>query len=160
MTARARTIAPNARPRRYASRRLLKRDMLPPGKQRLKTGGPGERTRRRPGDRQRRAEIERFRARSAIGVRTRGGRPGGKGDRRGPAFGRVVLGERELPDEPLELLGGAGQLLRRRGDLLRGGARLLGRGGDLLRGGRRLLGHRDDLAHVGLDLLRARRDLL
>ena len=42
------------------------------------------------------------------------------------------LRQAERPDEPLELLGGAGELLRRRGDLLRRGARLLRRGRDLL----------------------------
>src|SRR3954454_20441286 len=160
MTARARTIAPNARPRRYASRRLLKRDMLPPGKQRLKTGGRASGRADAPVIDSGEPRLSAFgRARRSASEHAAVA-PGGKGDRRGPAFGRVALGERELRDEPLELLGGAGQLLRRRGDLLRGGARLLGRGGDLLRGGRRLLGRRDALAHVGLDLLRARRDLL
>src|SRR4051812_47012002 len=70
------------------------------------------------------------------------------------------LRERELPDEALELLGGAGELLRRRGDLLRRSARLLRGGRDLLRGRRRLLGDRGDLGHVRLHLLRAGRDLL
>src|SRR3712207_7429821 len=57
---------------------------------------------------------------------------------------RSLSGERELPDEPLELLGRARQLLRRRRDLLRRGAGLLRRGRDLLGRGRGLLGHRRD----------------
>ena len=41
-------------------------------------------------------------------------------------------GQAEGADERLELVGGAGQLGRRRGDLLRRGRRLLGGGGDLV----------------------------
>src|SRR4051812_23437086 len=70
------------------------------------------------------------------------------------------LDEGELADEPLELVGGARQLLGRRGDLLGGGAGLLRGRRDLLRGRRRLLGDRGDLGHVALHLLRARRDLV
>src|SRR4051812_29986146 len=58
MTTSARIIAPNARPRRYARRRSLKRDMLPPGKQRWTRGRrdwapalPGSSTARVPGER-------------------------------------------------------------------------------------------------------------
>jgi len=41
MTTSARPIAPNATLSRCASRRSLKRDMLPPGKQKMNTQGPG-----------------------------------------------------------------------------------------------------------------------
>src|SRR6266511_245146 len=57
-------------------------------------------------------------------------------------FVAPVLGELEAADEQRQLLGGARQLLRGRGDLLGGGAGLLGGGGDLLAGGAGLLGHR------------------
>ena len=52
------------------------------------------------------------------------------GRARPPRWTAVLQAER--PDEPLELLGGAGELLRRRGDLLRRGAGLLRGGRDLL----------------------------
>src|SRR3954449_284701 len=163
MTTSARTIAPNARPRRYASRRLLKRDMLPPGKAEVDSGAPGERARRRSGHRLLRRGIECYTSLSGavFSVRTRPERVTTARGRSSRSGGMALgLRERELPDEALELLGGVGQLLRRRGDLLRRSARLLRGGRDLLRGSRRLLGDRGDLGHVRLHLLRARRDLL
>src|SRR4051812_24220914 len=60
MTTSARIIAPNAMPRRYASRRLLKRDMLPPGKQKLTRGGGATGARRHSGHRPQACHIERF----------------------------------------------------------------------------------------------------
>src|SRR3954453_7256145 len=163
MTTSARTIAPNARPRRYASRRLLKRNMFPPGKAEVDSGAPGKRARRRSGHRLLRRGIECFTSLSGavFSVRTRPERVTTARGRSSWSGGMALrLLQAELPDEALELLGGAGQLLRRRGDLLRRGARLLRGGRHLLRRGRGLLGDGGDLGHVGLDLLRARRDLL
>src|SRR4051812_3337291 len=178
MTTSARIIAPNAMPRRYASRKLLKRDIrFLPGKQ-VVQGAPAGACRffRSRCDRPHRRHFECSRPvfrfiehPSAAGPA--GDRPGnddgparrirtGPRRRRGDVVASLSLGDRELADEALELLRRAGELLRRRGDLLRRGARLLCRGRDLLRGGRGLLGDRGDLGHVALDLLRARGDLL
>src|SRR5919204_322309 len=72
----------------------------------------------------------------------------------------VLDGEAEARDELLELLGGAGELLRRRGDLLGGGAGLLRARGYLLSGRGGLLGHRGHLADPALGAIGLGGDLL
>jgi hypothetical protein len=72
------------------------------------------------------------------------GAPGARRARRAPGSsgGAASARDREPADQLVELLGGAGEVRRTRGDLLRRRARLLRRRGDLLGRCRRLLGDR------------------
>src|SRR3954454_12305335 len=125
MTTSARIIAPKAMPRRYASRKLLKRDIrFLPGRQ-VVQGAPAGARRfiRCLGDRPHPRHFEC----SAVVLRSidpRGGRrqpggperlrprtedPDGAAETTGGFRRSLSLRDRELADEPLELLRGAGQ---------------------------------------------------